>query len=162
MIWGFRFSVFLSVMLLAACAGPKVDYVVVDKSDAKMMLIKDDKVLKSFNVAFGSNPVGHKMEEGDGRTPEGVYMLDFKNPNSKFYKSIRISYPNEQDILSAQQRGVNPGGDIVIHGFPNNMRNYYGQYYPQNWTQGCIAVRNQEMDQIWALVAVNTPIEIRP
>ena len=140
----------------------KADMVLVKKSESKMYLMKRGKPLKSYNVAFGSNPIGHKKQEGDQRTPEGRYLLDYKNQRSKFYKSINISYPNEKDIANARARGVDPGDDIVIHGYPNELYGYSGPVYPKNWTQGCIGVKNHEMDEIWALVEVDTPIEIHP
>jgi murein L,D-transpeptidase YafK len=141
-----------------------VDKVVVHKSANKMYLIKNSKPIKEYDIALGGNPVGHKMQEGDMRTPEGQYMLDYKNNRSKFYKSINISYPNSHDIIKAQLRGVSPGDDIVIHGLPNGMRDedIIGELQPKNWTQGCIAVKNREMDEIWQLVEIDTPIEIRP
>jgi len=96
------------------------------------------------------------------RTPEGRYMIDFKNYNSKFYKSLNISYPNEQDLARAAARGVSAGDDIVIHGMPNEIGNYTGEIKPRNWTQGCIALKNHEMDELFYFIEVDTPIEIRP
>jgi murein L,D-transpeptidase YafK len=139
-----------------------VDSVVVEKSRNKMYLMKNNSVVQEYDIALGKNPVGHKVKEGDYRTPEGRYMLTFKNDQSRFYKSIRIDYPNQNDKLVAWARDVSPGGDIVIHGMPNKLGNYRGDMKPRNWTQGCIAVRNHEMDEIWSLVESDTPIEIRP
>ena len=159
------------VLLISACAvddggtlvAPRqADFVLVDKSQSRMYLFQRSQMLRSYDVAFGRNPVGHKMQEGDHRTPEGRYMLTYKNLQSSFYKSIRIDYPNERDKTNAAARGVSPGGDIVIHGMPNEVGDYRGPIKPKNWTQGCIAVRNYEMDEIWNLVPSNTPIEIRP
>ncbi len=138
-----------------------VDFVIVEKSKNKMYLMKNNKVVRQYDVALGKNPIGHKVQEGDHRTPEGRYMLTFKNDQSRFYKSIRIDYPNSNDELIAWARGVSPGGDIVIHGMPNKMGDYRGPMKPRNWTQGCIAVRNHEMDEIWQLVESDTPIDIR-
>lgn len=154
----------IGVLLLGACAGPAVDKVVVKKSDSKMLLLKKGEIVKSYDVAFGANPIGHKQQEGDMRTPEGRYNLVYKNAKSRFYKSIKIDYPNNRDVALAQMRGVNPGGDIVIHGLPNGMRDadIIGEMQPKNWTEGCIAVRNYEMDEIWQLVEVDTPISIYP
>jgi murein L,D-transpeptidase YafK len=140
----------------------KADYVLVRKSDQKLFLMRQGKPIKSYDIALGANPIGHKVKEGDKRTPEGRYLLNYKNTRSKFYKSINIDYPNEQDIARAQARGVDPGDDIVIHGYPNELGNYSGPIYPRNWTQGCIGVRNHEMDEIWAMVEKDTPIEIIP
>ncbi len=129
-----------------------------------MYLIDDGEVLKEYNISLGRNPIGDKVQRGDMRTPEGRYLLDYKNDQSKFYRSLNISYPNDYDIAEATERGVDPGDDIVIHGLPNGVRDsdIKGELYPLNWTEGCIAVRNHEMDEIWQLVELNTPIEIRP
>ena len=140
----------------------RADLVLVKKSESKLYLMKNGRPLKSYKVAFGGNPVGHKKQEGDQKTPEGRYMLNYKNTRSKFYKSINIDYPNEHDIAQANARGVSPGDDIVIHGYPNELGSYSGPVYPKNWTQGCIGVKNHEMDEIWAMVEVDTPIEIHP
>ena len=153
----------LVIVVLAGCsAGPPVDKVLVKKSDNKMYLMKRGEVLKSYDISLGGNPVGHKVQEGDLRTPEGRYRLIHKNDNSKFYRSITISYPNDRDKLMARKRGFNPGGDIVIHGFPNELGNVTGEFEPMNWTEGCIAVRNHEMDEMFTLITLDTPIEIRP
>lgn len=146
------------------CLGmQKAEIVVVIKSESKLLLRKGGKVIKKYRVALGGNPRGHKRREGDGRTPEGLYVLDYKNPNSEFYKSIHISYPNADDRKAARKRGVTPGGMIMIHGQKNG-----GDRLPAktiqlfNWTDGCIAVTNSEMDEIWRAVEVNTPIRIKP
>ena len=148
---------FISSIVMADSA----DSVLVDKSDEKLYLLKDGAVIAEYSVAFGANPVGHKQQAGDERTPEGRYILDYKKADSDYYKAIHISYPNEQDKQSAASRGQDPGGAIMIHG----QRNWFGwlSFITQqfNWTDGCIAVTNDEMDEIWRLVPVNTPIEIR-
>jgi murein L,D-transpeptidase YafK len=158
--------ILLLTLFLSACAvvppPPKADFVLVEKSTNQMHLYQNGKILKTYDVAFGLNPIGHKERRGDLRTPEGRYMIDYKNYNSKFYKSLNISYPNEFDILRAQSRGDDPGDDIVIHGMPNEVGNYTGPITPRNWTEGCIAVRNHEMDELFRLIDVDTPIEIRP
>lgn len=150
------------VLVLSACSSNPVDRVLVKKSENKMYLLKYGEIVKTYDVSLGQNPVGHKVKKGDFRTPEGEYTLFFKNDKSKFYKSIKLNYPNEEDIERAEYMGVDPGGDIVIHGLPNEIGNYMGPFEPLNWTEGCIAVRNHEMDEIWELVALDTPIEIRP
>jgi murein L,D-transpeptidase YafK len=158
-----KFFLMIFIFTLAGCsAGPAVDKVLVRKAENKMYLMKRGEVLKSYDISLGGNPVGHKVQEGDLRTPEGRYRLIHKNDNSKFYRSISISYPNGRDKLMAKKRGVSPGGDIVIHGFPNALGDVTGQFEPQNWTEGCIAVRNHEMDELFELVALETPIEIKP
>ncbi len=141
---------------------PKADLVVVKKGEKRLYLFKGNTSFKEYNVVFGSNPKGHKMQEGDERTPEGKYFLDYKNADSAFYKSIHISYPNKEDKKRARKKGVNPGGQIMIHGQKNGF-GFFGfitQFF--NWTDGCIAVKNSEMDEIWSSVKVNTPIVIEP
>ncbi len=138
------------------------DLIVVIKSKRVMFLMKEGKILKAYRVALGKNPVGAKSAQGDGKTPEGRYYIVWKNPNSGFYKSLKISYPNERDIEKAISLGINPGGGIMIHGLSKNVE-YLGKYHIlDDWTEGCIAVTNEEMDEIWMLVAEGTPIEILP
>lgn len=140
----------------------KADFVLVIKSESRLYLIQNDRQFASFRVAFGANPKGHKQQQGDGRTPEGRYVLDSKNSNSKYYKSIHISYPNTKDRENARKHGVDPGGAIMIHG----QKNGYGRlsFIVQlfNWTNGCIALKNEDMDFVWQAVEVGTPIEIKP
>lgn len=152
---------FLLFPILAQGAD-KADSVMVKKSESKLYLIKNDKIIKEYHVVFGANPKGHKQKEGDERTPEGIYVLDFKNSNSAFYKSIHISYPNEEDKKQAKSHKVNPGGNIVIHGQKNGLGWLSRVSQRINWTDGCIAVTNKEMDEIWQMVDVGTPIEIKP
>ena len=141
---------------------PKADLVLVKKSERIMYLIKNNKPFRKYKVAFGANPEGHKQKEGDERTPEGKYILDYKNADSAFYKSIHISYPNEQDKKRAKNSGVNPGGQIMIHGQKNGFGwlSFAAQSF--DWTDGCIAVKNDEMDEIWRSIKVGTPISIEP
>lgn len=159
----------LVAIFALAAAGPvfaqKADKVVVKKGARKMMLMKGGKVLKTYRVALGARPKGHKQQQGDERTPEGLYKLDYRNRNSKFYKSIHISYPNAKDRAAAKKRGVNPGGAIFIHGAPNAAPGssiVQAAMNRANWTDGCIAVTNAEMDEIWAMVSDGTPIQIDP
>lgn len=124
--------------------------------------MKDNQILKSYHVVFGANPHGHKQQEGDQRTPEGRYALDYKKADSAYYKAIRISYPNREDTAKARKRGVSPGGQIMIHG-QKNGRSWlapFARFF--NWTDGCIAVTDAEMEEIWQAVKVGTPIEILP
>ncbi len=141
---------------------PKADFVLVVKSEKRLYLKRDNKILKSYRVVFGANPIGHKLMEGDQRTPEGIYFLDYKLDKSDFYKAIHISYPNSKDIRRANELGVDPGGSIMIHGQPNDC--YWSPVVTQyfNWTDGCIAVTNFEMDEIWEAVEEGTPIRIMP
>ncbi|PLW82847.1 hypothetical protein CWI75_08990 [Kineobactrum sediminis] len=127
-----------------------------------LYLQRNGEPLRSYPVALGPVPRGHKMQQGDERTPEGHYVLDFKNASSRFYKSIRISYPSPRDRLRASELGVDPGGDIMIHGQPDLSRQSLAGVQLFNWTNGCIAVTNEQMDEIWELVPLGTPIEIRP
>lgn len=147
-----------------SCYGdePKIDAVLVKKSEKKMYLLAEGKLIKEFNVVFGANPEHHKQKEGDERTPEGKYILDYKKENSSFYKAIHISYPNEDDKTHAEHLGVNPGGSIMVHGQKNGLGwlSWISQRF--NWTDGCIAVTNKEIDEIWELVNEGTPIEIQP
>ena len=145
-----------------ASAIPLADRVVVNKSQKKLMLLKDGIKFREYAIALGPRPRGHKLQEGDERTPEGSYILDFKNPNSDFHKSIRISYPNLQDRQRAQAAGVNPGGMIMIHGTPNDAELPPSLIQFFNWTDGCIAVSNEDMDEIWLAVRTGTPIDIYP
>lgn len=149
-------------LVLANIACAKVDLVVVDKSKERLYLMDTGRVVKEYKVAFGANPVGHKQQEGDERTPEGAYILDYKKSDSAFYKSIHISYPNEDDQLRAESLGVDPGGFIMIHGQRNGLSWLSGLTQLFNWTDGCIAVTNAEMDEIWQLVNKGTAIEIKP
>ena len=163
-----RFAVALLLLSLFNTAygystyGLKADLVQVRKSERKLLLLNNGRAFREFKIALGSRPWGHKQERGDDRTPEGRYWLDFKRPESRFYKAIHISYPNADDLSSAHARGVDPGGSIMIHGFPNNNREAPEQAQRYNWTSGCIAVTNDEMDEIWASVDAGTPIEITP
>ena len=158
------FISFFIVLLLSlnASSSTKADKVIVEKSQAKLLLMYQGKVINEYHVAFGAEPKGHKKQEGDERTPEGEYVLDYKKSNSSFYKAIHISYPNEQDKLNAKKLGVDPGGMIMIHGQKNGFALFSFITQKFNWTNGCIAVTNSEMDEIWEAVGENTPIEIRP
>lgn len=137
----------------------RVDTVLVVKSERMLYLKSEGEILRRYPVSLGPVPWGHKQQEGDERTPEGRYILDYKNSESRFYKSIRVSYPNLRDRLRAQELGVSPGGNIMIHGQPEGAKEDAQLF---NWTNGCIAVSNQHMDEIWQLVTVGTPIEIMP
>ena len=158
--------IFLIFLLLASWAipaqGADIDNVLVKKSELKMYLISKGVKIKEYSIALGANPKGHKEKEGDERTPEGKYFLDYKKSDSSFYKAIHISYPNEEDKAKAKENGVNPGGLIMIHGQKNGLGwlSWLSQNF--NWTNGCIAVTNSEMDEIWNLVKIGTPIEILP
>lgn len=137
------------------------DRVVVDKSDRKLYLMRNGRVLAEYHIALGRNPDGAKVRQGDRKTPEGEYILDFKKVNSDFYRAIHVSYPSKKDIERARRLGVKPGGAIMIHGQPNGWGwlSFIRQRF--NWTSGCIAVSNDDMDEIWKTVRPGTPITIR-
>lgn len=137
-----------------------VDKVFVDKSERILKLLSKDTVVKSYRIALGDSPIGHKHQQGDQRTPVGYYTLDYKNENSIAHRSIHVSYPNAADKARAKSRGVNPGGDIMIHGQMNGFGHLAGLNQQRDWTDGCIAVTNDEMDEIMAAVKVGTAIEI--
>lgn len=156
----------ISALALAACGtprsirsynGPKVTSIVVNKSARKMYLLHNDEILRDYEVDLGFAPVGHKQFEGDGKTPEGTYRIDRHNPNSQFHLSVGISYPNSNDRMAAKAMGKKPGGDIFIHGQPNR-----GKPNGPDWTAGCIAVTNEEIAEIYAMVDPGTIITIRP
>lgn len=164
------FAVLAALLLLNGCASKPeptvkhVDSVVVHKAQRRMKLMKGGQVYREYRVALGDQPVGHKMQEGDERTPEGNYTLDWRNPRSNFYKSIHVSYPNHRDRAFARAMNINPGGMIMIHGRPNWLTSakVAREYDRRDWTDGCIAVTNEEMDEIWRLVRDGTPIRILP
>ena len=136
------------------------DKVIVLKGERKLLLLKGNDVLKTYTVSLGSNPVGLKIREGDRKTPEGNYVLDRHNAHSQSHKSIHISYPNAEDMARARKLGVRTGRDLFIHGLPNGFKGPSDQV--GDWTEGCIALTNQDIDEIWRMVADGTPIEIRP
>ena len=159
----------LAVLALAPVQGglhatvfPVADKVLVVKGERKLYLIKDGEPFRTFNIALGMRPRGDKQYEGDYRTPEGNYFLDTRNPNSDFFLSIHVSYPSYQDVREARAKGRDPGGAIMIHGQPNVPTRSEAYYRTQDWTNGCIAVSNSAMIDIWLMTETNTPIEIRP
>ncbi|MGO1282710.1 MAG: L,D-transpeptidase family protein [Psychrobacter sp.] len=137
-----------------------IDKVFVDKSERRLQLLSGDDVIRTYHIALGDSPVGHKQQEGDQRTPVGTYTLDYKNENSIAHRSIHISYPNAADKARAQQLGVSPGGDIMIHGQMNGFGHLASINQKYDWTDGCIAVTDDEMDEIMAAVKIGTTIEI--
>ncbi len=141
---------------------PMADEVVVLKSKRRLELRRGGEVMRSFPVALGGNPEGHKLQEGDQRTPEGRYLLDGRNPQSAFFLALRVSYPNAEDVRQARERGVEPGNNIMIHGLPNEPKHPSRQYLQSDWTDGCIAVSNSAMIDIWLSVRDGTPITILP
>jgi murein L,D-transpeptidase YafK len=153
-------SLFCAVQ--ASAALQKADKVVVFKSKRLMILLREGDILKTYKVALGIQPDGHKIKAGDKRTPEGTYVLDSRKGDSRFHRAIHISYPNESDIQNARKFGLSPGRDIMIHGLPDKSE-YVGKLHNlTDWTDGCIAVTNSEIEEIWHLVPDGTPIEIKP
>ena len=162
------FPVALTVaQILSIRQNTPIDIIHVYKSQRYLVLEHQHNMIRRYPIRLGFNPIGHKAQEGDGKTPEGRYVIDWRNPQSSFYKSLHVSYPNAKDQQKAQQLGVSAGGNIMIHGsattkqvkvLPNLMH-----YFPQkDWTWGCIAVRNIDIDEIWQLVNNDTVIEIHP
>ena len=140
----------------------RADRVLVLKKERTLQLLSHGKVIRTYKVALGGNPVGPKTRQGDHKTPEGEYRLDRRNAHSQYYKSIHISYPSGRDRAAANARGVPPGGDVFVHGLPNGYRSIGAAHRERDWTDGCIAVTDEEIDEIWDAVADGTPIEIRP
>lgn len=139
-----------------------VDHIVVDKHLRELSLLSGDEVVRTYSIALGGEPRGPKEREGDERTPEGAYTIDLRNPHSAYHLSLRISYPNAADRERARAKGVAPGGDIMIHGLPNGLGWLGSLHRLFDWTDGCIAVTDAEIDEIWERVPLGTPIEIRP
>jgi murein L,D-transpeptidase YafK len=143
--------------------GIKADSILVLKAERKLVLLSQGRPLKEYRVALGGNPVGAKIEEGDQRTPEGQYVIDYRNDRSAFHLSFHISYPTQKDRALAAARSVSPGGMIMIHGTGKGIMRALGRWHRMfDWTDGCIAVTDREIDQLWRVVPDGTPIEIRP
>jgi murein L,D-transpeptidase YafK len=139
-----------------------IDQIVVTKSSHRMVLMHQSSILRSYQVSLGRGSIGPKTRAGDHRTPEGNYIIDWRNPQSRFHRSLHISFPNSGDLQRAKQLGAAPGGEIMIHGLQNGL-GWIGRFHRWiDWTDGCIAVTNSEMDQIWREVPDGTRIEIRP
>jgi murein L,D-transpeptidase YafK len=147
-----------------ASANSPADKILVKKSERKLYLLKDGQPIRSYRVSLGINPKGHKERQGDNRTPEGLYYIDGRNPGSRFHKALHVSYPSPKDREEAAKRGVAPGGQIMIHGHPDGGRfqNLREMLAGADWTAGCIAVTNPEIEEIWRLTSTGTPIEIIP
>ena len=132
------------------------------KKERTLELFSQGKVIKTYKVALGGDPSGPKTRQGDHKTPEGIYILDSRNAHSQFYKSIHISYPSEHDRALARKNGVSPGGDVFVHGLPNGFGAIGAAHRLRDWTDGCIAVTNEEIDEIWKAVPNGSQIEIKP
>jgi len=163
------FFSFLFCILFSICNIPsghavseQADRVIVIKHKRVMLLTRNSSIIRTYKISLGKQPEGHKKFEGDQRTPEGTYTLDYRKLDSKFYKAIHISYPNENDSRGARTNGRSAGGQIMIHGLPKGYADVGRVHRMFDWTDGCIAVSNDEMDEIWSLVADGTPIDIQP
>jgi murein L,D-transpeptidase YafK len=152
--------------LAGLSAGPasaaSADFILIEKAARRMTLYDGGRPIATYRIALGFAPVGDKTRAGDGRTPEGAYRIDYKNPASQFHLSLRISYPNAEDRAAARAAGRDPGGDIFVHGTPGRIGPPRADETIADWTLGCVAVSNSEIEEIWRLVAVGTPVEIRP
>ena len=161
---GTLLTVLLTFALLHASAivRAKADRVLVLKSEHKLLLLNGDKVIKTYLIALGRGGLLPKQQQGDRRTPEGLYAIDRRNRGSNFHRALHISYPNEADRAQARELGVSPGADIMIHGITNGLGWVGASHRITDWTDGCIAVTNAEIEEIWNLVPDGTPVEIRP
>jgi len=151
----------LEQKIFALRADP-ADKVLIEKKDRRLTLLSKGEVIKAYKIALGGNPVGPKEKQGDNKTPEGIYTIDSRNSNSGYHLSLHISYPNEKDKMRAKERCVSPGGNIMIHGLKNGFSWVGASHAEDDWTKGCIAVSNQEMEEIYKFVPIGTIVEIRP
>ncbi len=160
----------LLVLLLAISAaaataeapGQRADRVVVEKARRQLHLVAQGRIFRTYQIALGANPIGPKTQEGDGKTPEGLYFIDGRKKDSGYHRALHISYPSSADIDRARRAGVRPGGDIMIHGIRNGLGWLGALHRMMDWTQGCVAVTNREIEEIWSAVPDGTPIELRP
>lgn len=143
-------------------ASATADRILIEKGERRLTLFDAGKVLKTYKVALGRNPEGPKDREGDGRTPEGLYTISGRNASSGYHRSLRISYPGPIDVGRARVAGVSPGGDIMIHGIKNGLGWIGSVHTNMDWTEGCIAVTDEEIEEIWRAVKDGTLVEIRP
>lgn len=158
---GFNVRYFDNKNIVSMASGMSVKKILIKKSKRKMYVFKSDGQVKEYLVSLGKSPVGKKLKVGDGKTPEGSYDIEYHNPRSQFFYSLKISYPNKADLESARERRVNPGGDIFIHGLPNKDPRYIN-FVKRDWTNGCIAVSNEAIKEIASMVKKGTPITIEP
>tara|TARA_B100001769_G_scaffold271560_1_gene264544 strand:+ start:1557 stop:2039 length:483 start_codon:yes stop_codon:yes gene_type:complete len=155
-------TIFLILSSYISFAEDKIDIIIIKKSERKLYAIKDDKILKKYDIALGQNPVGHKKVEGDKKTPEGYYFIDGKNAKSKYFLSLHISYPNYHDKQVAIKKKRDPGKHIAIHGLPPASLLSQYLYNGPDWTEGCIALSNSDMQDLWNLATEGTQILIKP
>lgn len=143
-------------------ADSPVERIVVNKARRELLLFRGGQIIRTYTVSLGRAPVGAKQRQGDGKTPEGSYSISGRNPRSSFHLSLRVSYPSRADRERARREGVDPGGDIMIHGIPNGQAPGDVNHPRSDWTEGCIAVTDPEIEEIWRLVPNGTPIQINP
>jgi murein L,D-transpeptidase YafK len=158
---------YTALLLLLSCATlaqppQKADAVLILKKDHLLELLADGKVIRTYRVSLGGGGLAPKQREGDGRMPEGHYVIDARNAQSHYHKALHVSYPNPEDRRRAAKQGVAPGGDIMIHGLPNGLGAIGSAHLLHDWTAGCVAVTDAQIDEIWTLVPTGTPVEIRP
>ncbi len=139
-----------------------VDSIVVEKKAHTLTLFRDAKPMRTYLVALGSKPLGDKLRAGDNRTPEGIFYIDARQPNSKYHLALHISYPDAAHRARSQAIGAEPGGDIMIHGLPNGLGRAGASHRVNDWTNGCVALTDEEIEQIWSVVPIGTPVEIKP
>ncbi|MBN2654998.1 MAG: L,D-transpeptidase family protein [Nitrospirae bacterium] len=161
-LFGLALISFIFCASLSHAVTEKADRVIVIKNKRVMLLMQNSSIIRTYKISLGKKPAGHKQTEGDKRTPEGSYVLDYRKNDSKYYKAIHVSYPNENDLRNARSTGRSPGGQIMIHGLPKGYADVDRMHRIVDWTDGCIAVSNGEMDEIWDIVADGTPIDIQP
>jgi murein L,D-transpeptidase YafK len=161
-IWLLTAGILCAIAMAQAPKSLHADRVVVLKKERTLQLVSHGTVVKTYKVALGGDPVGPKTRQGDHKTPEGGYILDSRNAHSQFHKAIHISYPNAQDRATARAKGLSPGGDVFVHGLPNGYHWVGASHRLKDWTDGCIAVTDEEIEEIWRAVDDGTPIEIRP
>ena len=156
------FIIFLFLFSFSLYAQNSIDMIIIKKSQRVLYAVKDDKVIKKYDIAIGKNPIGHKLKEGDKKTPEGYYFIDGKNAKSKFFLSLHTSYPNFHDRRVAEKNNLNPGSHIAIHGLPSISVLSQYLYNSSDWTDGCIALNNKDMEELWNMSEEGTQILIKP
>lgn len=145
-----------------AAKGDSADYVFVDKARRMIHLFQEGLLIKSYRIGLGNTPVGAKQKAGDGKTPEGSYIIDSRNSGSNYHLALHISYPNQEDLDLARSKGIDPGGAIMVHGLPNEKWKKAFIRHPSDWTKGCVAVKDAEIEEIWDMVSIGTPIDLCP
>lgn len=156
------FNSYATAMNISGVKPIKADRILVEKNSRRMTLLFEDKIIKTYKISLGKQPIGAKIKQGDNKTPEGKYYIAGRKIKSQFHRSLKLSYPNEEDIERAKKLGVDPGNHIMIHGVQKNHQALEKKYKIRDWTRGCIAVKNHEIEEIWHAVSDGTPIEILP